>query len=99
MERVIQVGVSFIMYVPFRLAELMIFGIAFVVPVLTLIGLVDVVRRPAVVWSAVGQNQLLWALIVVFVGFFGPLLYLVVAVPKLNGISSQDEAPKSAVHV
>ena len=53
--------------------------------VLFVVALVDLVRRPADEWASSGQNQLVWALIVVFVGFFGPLLYLVIARPALEG--------------
>ena len=52
--------------------------------VLFVVALVDLVRRPADEWASSSQNQLVWALIVVFVGFFGPLLYLVIARPALN---------------
>lgn len=52
--------------------------------VLLLVALIDLVKRPAQQWSASGHSQIVWALIVVFVGFLGPLLYLVVARPALE---------------
>jgi hypothetical protein len=52
--------------------------------VLLIVALVDLVRRPADVWEAAGHNQLVWALIVVFVGFIGPVLYLAIARPALD---------------
>ena len=57
--------------------------------VLLIMALVDLVRRPADVWVESGQNQLVWALIVIFVGVVGPLLYLVIARPILDGASSR----------
>ena len=60
--------------------------------VLFVVALVDLVRRPADEWASSSQNQLVWALIVVFVGFFGPLLYLVIARPALNAAVSGGEA-------
>jgi hypothetical protein len=52
---------------------------------LLIVALVDLVKRPADAWTASGQNQLVWALIVVFVGFIGPMLYLLIARPALDG--------------
>lgn len=57
--------------------------------VLLVMALVDLVRRPADVWEESGQNQLVWALIVIFVGVVGPLLYLIVARPILDNASSR----------
>lgn len=51
---------------------------------LLIVALVDLVKRPPVVWTRSGQNQLVWALVVVFVGFIGPLLYLLIARPALE---------------
>lgn len=65
------------------IALMMLAGVA-----LFVVALVDLARRPADQWAASGQNQLVWALIVVFVGFFGPLLYLVIARPALNGAAA-----------
>lgn len=52
--------------------------------VLLVLALIDLVKRPSETWTASGQNQLVWALIVVFVGFIGPLLYLLIARPALD---------------
>lgn len=51
---------------------------------LLVLALVDLVKRPVEVWEESGQNQLVWALVVIFVGFIGPILYLVVARPALD---------------
>lgn len=55
--------------------------------VLFVMALVDLVRRPTGLWEASGHNQLVWALVVVFVAFLGPLLYLVIARPALDKAS------------
>lgn len=65
--------------------------------VLFVIALVDLVRRPTNVWEASGHNQLVWALVVVFVAFVGPLLYLLIARPALDQASLQ-RGEEAAVH-
>ena len=52
--------------------------------VLLVAALVDLVRRPAKVWEEAGHNQLVWALVVIFVGLIGPVLYLAIARPALE---------------
>ena len=54
---------------------------------LLVLALVDLAKRPAHVWQESGHNQLVWALVVIFVGFIGPVLYLVVARPALEAAS------------
>ena len=51
---------------------------------LLLVALVDLVKRPADAWVRSGQNQIVWALVVVFLGFVGPVLYLLIARPALD---------------
>ena len=51
--------------------------------------LIDMVKRPADVWEESGHSQLVWALVVIFVGFFGPVLYLLVARPALEAAAAQ----------
>ncbi len=66
------------------------------VPILMVWALVDLVQRPKAEWDAAGQDRLVWALIVVFVGFVGPILYLTIgrkkfadtAMPGFGGIVS-----------
>lgn len=69
----------------------MFLGAAFLVVLVPLAGLVllvmalvDLARRPAEQWEASGHNQLVWVLIVILVGFLGPLLYLLIARPALD---------------
>lgn len=59
--------------------------------VMFVIALIDLVRRPQSAWTASGQNQLVWVLIVVLVGVIGPLLYLVVARPALDNASDASQ--------
>lgn len=56
--------------------------------VLLVMALVDMFRRPTDVWEASGQNQLVWALVVIFVTVIGPVLYLVIARPILETAAS-----------
>lgn len=57
----------------------------FIVPVLiTVLALVDMFRHPRGSWDAAGENQLVWALVVIFVGVIGPILYLAIARPRLQ---------------
>ncbi len=51
--------------------------------VLLLMALVDLARTPTQAWEASGHNQIVWALLVIFVGFIGPILYLLIARPAL----------------
>lgn len=71
---------------------LMVGVIALASFVLLIMALVDLVRRPADVWATSGQNQLVWALVVIFVGLVGPLLYLIIARPMLDDASSRSMA-------
>jgi len=52
--------------------------------VLLIVALIDLLKRPAGLWYESGHNQLVWALVVVLVGFVGPLLYLLIARPALE---------------
>lgn len=55
------------------------------VPVgLLVFALVDLLRRPDPEWAWSGQDRLTWVLVVLFVGLLGPILYLVVARPRLD---------------
>lgn len=63
---------------------------------LFLIALVDLVQRPADVWKESGQSQLVWALIVIFIGFFGPVLYLIMARPALQAAANRNASRYAA---
>lgn len=64
--------------------------------VLLIVALVDLVKRKPEEWAAAGQNQLVWALIVIFLGLIGPVLYLAIARPALDGASRVAEVPVDA---
>lgn len=57
-----------------------------------LVALIDLVRRPGDVWVRSGHSQIVWALIVVFVGIIGPMLHLLIARPALAASSVANEA-------
>ena len=66
-----------------------VFLIAFVaIPVVMVIALVDIARRPRAEWDAAGQNQLMWVLLVVFVTVIGVVLYYAIARPRLEDAAS-----------
>lgn len=60
--------------------------------VVLVMALVDLVRRPSEVWELSGHNQIVWALIVVFVGIVGPVLYLLIARPALDAAAASRAA-------
>jgi hypothetical protein len=66
-----------------------VFLIAFVaIPIVTIIALVDIARRPRAEWEAAGQSQLVWVLLVVFVTVIGVVLYYAIARPRLEDAAS-----------
>ena len=48
--------------------------------------LIDAVQRPDAEWEQAGQNKLIWILVLIFVGFIGSFLYLLVARPQLENV-------------
>lgn len=60
------------------------FAFLFVPLVLLVFALVDLVQRSDAEWSTAGQDRMTWLLVTLFVGVVGPVLYLVVARPKLD---------------
>jgi hypothetical protein len=59
-----------------------------ILPLLTIVAVVDLLRRPASSWLQSGQSQAVWLLVVVFIGFVGPILYFSIAKPKLDSVAS-----------
>ena len=49
-------------------------------------GLVDALQRPDADWEQAQQNKLVWILVMIFVGFVGTLIYLLVARPRLEEV-------------
>ncbi len=68
----------------FIIPELGILTLILVGPLLTIIALIDLLRRPASAWTRSGENQAVWALVVVFLALIGPILYLTIARRKLG---------------
>lgn len=64
-----------------------------IVPALTIWALIDLLRRPASDWSDSGHDKLVWALVIVFVGFVGPVLYLTLGRSMLNAAPSIPSEP------
>lgn len=48
--------------------------------------LVDAIQRPDADWEQAGQNKLIWILVIIFVGFIGSFIYLLVARPQLENV-------------
>jgi len=66
-----------------------VFLIAFVaIPIITIVALVDIARRPQSEWEKAGQSQLMWVLLVVFVSVIGVILYYAIARPRLEDAAS-----------
>ena len=49
-----------------------------------LVMLIEALRIPSAQWQARGENQLLYVLLMVLLGFVGTILYVVVPRPKLR---------------
>ncbi len=62
-------------------------------PILTIVALIDLLRRPASEWTAAGQDRLVWALVVILVAFVGPVLYLTLGRSKLKDARVTPAAP------
>ena len=54
--------------------------------VLWVVALVDLLRRPSWQWTAAGQNQVVWALVVVLGHLVGAVVYWLVARPALRRV-------------
>lgn len=65
------------MYFP---TELFLAG-SIVIPILTIVALIDIVRRPATDWRDGGYDKLMWVAISIFVSVIGPILYFVIGRP------------------
>ena len=48
--------------------------------------LVDAIQRPDSEWEQAGQNKLVWILVLIFIGFIGSIIYLLVARPALEEV-------------
>lgn len=71
------------------LAGLIVVLLFLIVPLaLLIVALLDVARRDSDDWTKAGQNQVVWVLIVIFVGLIGPILYLSIVKPKLVAVAT-----------
>jgi len=71
----------------FGLVELVVLSVViFGLPglILWIWSLVDALRRSDSEWEQAGQNKLVWTLVLVFTGFVGAVIYLLVARPRLK---------------
>lgn len=66
------------------LLGLLVFVMALPLFILHIWAIIDVLRAPQDVWTAAGQNQVLWGIVVLFLSVIGPILYLVIARPQLR---------------
>lgn len=53
---------------------------------------IDVLKTPTSVWEAAGQNQIVWAIVVLALAFLGPILYLIIARPQLRIVTDRAKA-------
>ena len=51
--------------------------------------LVDAIQRPDAEWEQAGQNKLVWILVLIFIGFIGSIIYLLVARPSLEEVKRE----------
>ena len=73
---------------------LVVIGLFLIVPFGLLVwALVDLAPRPTWEWQASQQNQIVWVLVVLLVGCVGPILYLVVARPRLEAAAGRGDEP------
>ena len=66
------------MYFP---TELFLAG-SILIPILTILALIDIVRRPASDWTDGSYDKLMWVGISVFVSVIGPILYFAIGRPS-----------------
>ncbi len=74
----------------FSFLIILLFVIALPLFIFHIWALVDVLRTPQGTWMAAGQNQILWGVVVLFLSFIGPILYLVIARPQLLAVQSRE---------
>ncbi len=67
----------------FGFLVILLFVIALPLFIFHIWAIIDVLRTPQPTWAAAGQNQMLWGVVVLFLSFVGPILYLTIARPQL----------------
>ncbi len=68
--------------------EMLVIFLVFLVP--TVLALVDLLRTPAATWAEARENQGVWALVVLLIQVIGPILYFLMARPKLRAVRSTE---------
>jgi len=48
------------------------------------VALVDAIRRPKAQWQLADQNKVLFLVLIIFLGWFGALLYAMIPLPQLR---------------
>jgi hypothetical protein len=48
------------------------------------VALVDAIRRPRTQWEMAGQNKVLYVLMIIFLGWFGAMIYAMIPWPQLR---------------
>ncbi|GAB3868825.1 hypothetical protein GCM10028801_45380 [Nocardioides maradonensis] len=67
---------------------LTVLGLAALFTVVWLWMLVDALMRPASVWRAADRSPVVWALVLILLGWLGGLLYLTLARPSLRRVAA-----------
>ena len=71
----------------FSVFGILVIGVFLAATVLWIYTLVDSLQIPDHTWHAAGQNKLLWILLIVFLGFLGSILYMLIPRPSLKAMS------------
>lgn len=71
----------------FVLAALLLGAVVVALFVWWLLVLIDCLRTPDAVWQAAGENQVVWLLVLILLGFVGAILYVLLARPKVRAIA------------
>ncbi len=71
----------------FSVFGILVVGVFLAATALWIFTLVESLQIPDHTWQAAGQNKLLWVLLIVFLGFLGSILYMVIPRPSLKAIS------------
>jgi uncharacterized membrane protein len=68
----------------YLIGGILLLVIGFAVTVWWLVMLVEALRTPDSVWTAADQSKILYVLLMIFLGWLGALLYVVIARPGLR---------------
>jgi hypothetical protein len=68
----------------YLIGGIVLLAVWFALTVWWLVMLVQALRTPDSVWAAADQSKILYVLLMIFLGWLGALLYVVIARPKLR---------------